>query len=175
MSTATRFQVGDQVTFSYGRSTMTGEITEDRGPLGLEGRRIYQVRVSRDPFEPETWEMSEDDLEPAPDRETLRAGMNMSEVEAYLARGGLVTILQSNLSGGRDQPHVWLRPNTLGNVTYTFAEERGVLGGEKVPFLLLHDGKILTHRKDEAIAYIQTFGLDRDAAERVVAAVGTAP
>jgi hypothetical protein len=175
MSTATRFQVGDQVTFSYGRSTMTGEITEDRGPLGLNGCRIYQVRVSVDPFEPETWEKSEDDLEPAPDRATLRARMDRGEVEAYLACGGLVEVLRSNRSGGRNQPHVWLRPDTLGNVTYTFAEERGVLGGAKVPFGLLHGDRVFEPKREEAIAYVQSFELDRDAAERVVAAVGTAP
>jgi hypothetical protein len=154
---------------------VTGVITEDRGPLAGQGRHIYRVLATIDPDESMDLELIEDDLEPAPDRATLRDRMDMSKVESYLRHGGLLSILSPIRAMGRGRPRIWLRPDTLGNVTYTSIEERGVLGGEIVPSDLLRRDKIIESRRDEAIAYIRSFGLDREAAERIVAAVGTAP
>ena len=42
MSTA-ELRVGDYVHFSYGAETMNGRIVEDRGPIGMKGRRLYLV------------------------------------------------------------------------------------------------------------------------------------
>jgi hypothetical protein len=40
-----RFHVGDWVRFDYGPRKVSAKIVEDRGPLGLHGRRIYRVSV----------------------------------------------------------------------------------------------------------------------------------
>jgi hypothetical protein len=39
------FRVGDRVRFSFGGRPTVGTIIEDRGPLGVGGRRIIRVRV----------------------------------------------------------------------------------------------------------------------------------
>ena len=39
------FQEGDHVSFLYGSGRVEGIITEDRGNLGVGGRRIYAVRA----------------------------------------------------------------------------------------------------------------------------------
>jgi hypothetical protein len=37
-------RVGDTVRFSFGgNTTVTGKVTEDRGPIGVGGRRLYQI------------------------------------------------------------------------------------------------------------------------------------
>ncbi|MFO0965639.1 MAG: hypothetical protein U0793_08660 [Gemmataceae bacterium] len=46
-------------------------------------------------------------------------------VAAALASGGLISILRSNLGGGRNPPRAWLCLDQLGNVTHTFIPERG--------------------------------------------------
>lgn len=60
------FRVGDWVSFRYGMRGMKAQIIEDRGRLGLNGRRIYRLRIDRvDPTtgEPTSFEMPEDYLE----------------------------------------------------------------------------------------------------------------
>jgi hypothetical protein len=37
------FKVGDRVAFRFGPVEMEGDIVEDRGPLGLGGKRLYGV------------------------------------------------------------------------------------------------------------------------------------
>ena len=39
-----RFRVGDQVRFLFGVSKVEGTIVEDRGPIGVGGRRLYRIR-----------------------------------------------------------------------------------------------------------------------------------
>jgi hypothetical protein len=36
-------RVGDQVQFIMGSGTVTGLVTEDRGPIGVHGRRLFLV------------------------------------------------------------------------------------------------------------------------------------
>jgi len=39
-----RFRVGDWVSFLFGTSRATAQIVEDRGPIGVNGRRLYEVK-----------------------------------------------------------------------------------------------------------------------------------
>jgi hypothetical protein len=40
-----RCRVGDWVSFLYGAGRAVALIIEDRGPIGVKGRRLYTVRV----------------------------------------------------------------------------------------------------------------------------------
>ncbi len=42
------FKIGDRVSYIRGGRPVEGVITEDRGPLGVGGRRIYGLRVRFD-------------------------------------------------------------------------------------------------------------------------------
>lgn len=57
------YKIGDPVGFKFGVAHLKGTITEDRGPLGRGGERIYQILVVEPPCEPRTYEMREDNLE----------------------------------------------------------------------------------------------------------------
>jgi hypothetical protein len=37
-------KVGDKVRFTYAGNVVVGQVHEDRGPIGLGGRRLYAVR-----------------------------------------------------------------------------------------------------------------------------------
>jgi hypothetical protein len=39
----TKFRKGDPVKFSFGMRTVKGIVTEDRGPIGINARRLYAV------------------------------------------------------------------------------------------------------------------------------------
>jgi hypothetical protein len=62
---APRFRVGDDVVFLYGPQKVAGEIVEDRGPLGEYGRRLYRVRINGAQEDETTFEIPEEDIEPA--------------------------------------------------------------------------------------------------------------
>ena len=70
MSTARRsspkFKVGDWVSFLYGARRVLAQIIEDRGPIGVNRRRLYRVQMNLDPSEIATSEIPEDHLEAAP-------------------------------------------------------------------------------------------------------------
>ncbi len=127
-----------------------------------------------DPFEPMTMELPEDEMEAVPETEAPPS-MDKQKIIDYLVYGGLVSILRSNLSGGRNQPRVWLCPDQLGNVTHTFVSERGVIGGQPVPFGALHHDKILKAKREPVVSFVESFGLSHQEAEKIVAEVGTAP
>ena len=57
-----RFHVGDWVTFPFGFQNAVAKIIEDRGPIGVKGRRLYRVELLRDGLEPDRFEVREDDL-----------------------------------------------------------------------------------------------------------------
>src|SRR4051794_21294725 len=60
------FHTGDWVSFSYGPSRVLAKVLEDRGPLGVRGRRLYRVQPPADQFEESSpFEMPEDELETA--------------------------------------------------------------------------------------------------------------
>jgi hypothetical protein len=49
MSKKATVKVGDVVRFTSGPTKVTGKVIEDRGPLGIGGRRLYRVRFTLDP------------------------------------------------------------------------------------------------------------------------------
>jgi hypothetical protein len=64
-----RFRKGDQVRFRLGVRFVQGEVTEDRGPIGVKGRRLYAVEF---PVEPNSGAPSMIEL-PAEDLELVQA------------------------------------------------------------------------------------------------------
>jgi hypothetical protein len=61
-----RYHVGDRVQFRYGFPGVVAEVVEDRGPIGVGGRRLYGVRFRPDEWNEITTEVAEEELEPAP-------------------------------------------------------------------------------------------------------------
>jgi hypothetical protein len=43
-----RIRVGDKVRIHMGVRTIVGQVTEDRGPIGIGGRRLYRVDYELD-------------------------------------------------------------------------------------------------------------------------------
>ncbi len=44
-----QFQKGELVRFRLGTRSVMGEVKEDRGPIGVKGRRLYLVEFRPDP------------------------------------------------------------------------------------------------------------------------------
>jgi hypothetical protein len=151
---------------------VTGTVVEDRGPVGAGGRRLYVVAVPNDPEDPDFHVRSEDELEQ--DTSPVRP-LSSEEVQQFLETGGLISILRRNMAGGMNQPSVWLCRDSLGNVTFTFDEERGLAGGRRVPFFALHGEKVFTPKVEEVVEYITSLGLSEELARAIVANVGTTP
>jgi hypothetical protein len=168
------YRVGDRVRVGFGRRKLIGVIVEDRGAIGAQGRHLFQVNIPMDPFEPMMVELPEDEIEAAGGAEAAMP-IDKERITDYLVNGGLISVLRSNLSGGRNQPRVWLCLDNLGNVTHTFIPERGIVGGELVPFCAVQDDKVFTPKRDSVLSFIESFGLNHQEAEKVVSAVGTAP
>ena len=62
-----RLHIGDWVKFEYGpKNKVLAKIIEDRGRLGVGGRRLYRIRVNNEFEAPSSFEMPEDELEPEP-------------------------------------------------------------------------------------------------------------
>jgi len=57
------FKVGDWVSFPWGVKDALAQIIEDRGPIGVGGRRLYRIQPALDFIE--AFEMPEVDLKPA--------------------------------------------------------------------------------------------------------------
>lgn len=171
-SAGNAFQVGDYV-FAPWHRPIRGQIIEDRGPIGRNGRHLYSVRIAIDSEEPIITELPGEDLDAAPDAEPP---LETGQVIEYLKAGGLIAVLMTNLDGGRDQPKLWLKKNSSGYVSYAFTPEPGSRGGETVPFGVLHGGnRILGPKADEVATFLESFGLDRSQADDVIRAVETAP
>jgi hypothetical protein len=56
------FKKGDVVSFLFGSGSARGQVVEDRGCLGVGGRRLYGIRFEINPGEPAYIEMPEEDL-----------------------------------------------------------------------------------------------------------------
>lgn len=166
------FRVGDRVRIDLGPHKLTGVIVEDRGAIGIQGRHLFRVDVPMDPFEPMTVELPEDEIEAARTEEGT-APITKEKIMDYLKNGGLISILRSNISGGKNQPRAWLCLDNLGNVTHTFTPERGILGGQLVPFGAVSDEKIFAPKRDCVVSFVETFDLSYDEADTVVSEVGT--
>ena len=63
---AARFKVGDWVSFRYGLRDAIVQVIEDRGPIGVKGRRLYRLRMELEGCEPDSFELPESSLKPAP-------------------------------------------------------------------------------------------------------------
>lgn len=62
-----RVQVGSDVLLRFGLSTLRGTVVEDRGRLGVGGRRVWRVRVPMEYGGAMTLEVPEGELRLAPD------------------------------------------------------------------------------------------------------------
>jgi hypothetical protein len=62
-----KFKVGDWVRLLHGWGGALAEVVEDRGNLGVGGRRLYSVRFKLDEWNEMTTTYPEDELEPAPE------------------------------------------------------------------------------------------------------------
>lgn len=167
-------QIGDRVKIDFGRRQLTGAVVEDRGAIGVQGRRIFVVSVPMDPMDPMLVELPEDEFEPLSPELMNRPILDKQMIISYLSNGGLIAILQSNTSGGRNHPGAWLCLDTLGSVTHTFVPERGVIGGQAIPFSASHNGKIFKPRREDVEKFVQSFGLNHQEAQQVVSNLGTA-
>jgi hypothetical protein len=56
------FRIGDWVSFDYGPKKVFAKVLEDRGPLGVRGRRLYRVQPDDQLGEASAFEMPEDEL-----------------------------------------------------------------------------------------------------------------
>jgi hypothetical protein len=63
--TASRFKVGDWVSFRYGTQNLIAQVIEARGPLGVKGRHLYRICMATESGEPDSFELPEDELHPA--------------------------------------------------------------------------------------------------------------
>jgi hypothetical protein len=78
--------VGDWVSLLYGPRRVLAQIVEDRGLLGMNGRRLYRVRLDPEQGEiPTAFEVPEEGLEPAEEP----GGVNplLKAALEYLGRG----------------------------------------------------------------------------------------
>jgi hypothetical protein len=62
-----RFRRGDLVKFQFGVRFVQGSVKEDRGPIGVKGRRLYLVEFLPEPQSdsPFLVELPADELQPA--------------------------------------------------------------------------------------------------------------
>jgi hypothetical protein len=82
---ASRFRVGDWVSFLYGPRRVQAQVIEDRGTLGIDGRRIYRVRLDLEDGESTSFELLEEDLESA--KAPATANPLLKSTLGYLRRG----------------------------------------------------------------------------------------
>jgi hypothetical protein len=69
-----QFHKGDLVTFRLTTRVMRGEVKEDRGPIGVNGRHLYLVEFSLDPDStaPSQIELPAEELQAARDAATKK-------------------------------------------------------------------------------------------------------
>jgi hypothetical protein len=58
-----KYRVGDRVRILHGFRGMIGEVIEDRGRIGMGGRRLYTVKFRLDEWNEHTSELPEESLE----------------------------------------------------------------------------------------------------------------
>jgi hypothetical protein len=159
-----RYRVGDLVGFLFGVQRAVAQVIEDRGPLGVNGRRVYRIRHLSGMDDPTDFELPEESLEPVT--------LSTDDVREYLGGGGLVNILGRNPGSEPTPPRAWLSYTTLGHLTHTFDPENGVRGGAEVPLFALNGRKIAASEQGRVAAFIRSFGLSTADADEVVRRVG---
>jgi hypothetical protein len=172
---ANQVHVGDAVRVPMGHGKAAGVVTEDRGPIGLGGRHLYQVEVAMDPFDSVTVELPEDEFEVNSETNGPKP-LVREEIIDYLKTGGLIAILRLNLGDGIRQPKVWICRDSLGGVTHTLSEERGLIGGETVPLSTVHQGRVFKPKENQVLDFLmKSFRLHEGDAREVLNSVGVAP
>ncbi len=164
-----KFRVGERVQFGAGGRQVWGTVVEDRGPIGVNGRRLYRISVPRDPQEPEDQVKAEEELKP----DTLsRRDLAKSEIVDFLKGGALLEILLSSTADRPDR-RVWLCRGPRGDAAYTFSADRGQIGGLIIPESTIRLGLwIEERRKNEVAAFLLGFGLSPEEAMDVIRDVG---
>lgn len=171
MATASKagpFHVGDRVRFEFGFVKVIGKIIEDYGPLGVRGRHLYRVELPMDPDEPHLASLSEDDMELVPPGSEPPPVIDKKKLIEYLVSGGLYSMLGTNRPPKIPPPLVWVCLDHLGNLTYTFDPDRGVLGGRIPPPSAIWNDRIAVDKKDAVVSFVESFGFSRKEAEGVV-------
>jgi hypothetical protein len=59
------FKVGDWVSFPYGTRIAVARVIEDRGNIGVRGRRLLRIELAHSEGEPSRFEMPEEELSEA--------------------------------------------------------------------------------------------------------------
>lgn len=171
------FRVGDRVTFLWGARPGHGVVVEDRGAIGYQRRRLYRIRldadIDDDPDEPRYTEVPEEEMQP--EEPSPPPVLEKARVIQYFKNGGLIAILMQNFLDIHPQPKVWLGFDSLNNVRHTFRGEMGIVGGVIVPLAAVEGMKVLADKRDEVLAFLQSFGLTPAEARDVLQTVGTTP
>jgi hypothetical protein len=58
-----RFHRGDRVRFHFVNRKLEGRVKEDRGPIGVQGRRLYRIEFRTDREQPSEVELPAEQLE----------------------------------------------------------------------------------------------------------------
>jgi hypothetical protein len=170
------FNVGDRVQFLHAGRNLPGIVIQDRGPVGIGGRRLYRVAVPDEPFDPVTFVMPEEELELGESPAAKRQLLTTTKIVDYLRSGGLEAILMSANPHGQEQPRVWLCLDTHDNVTHTFRPEHGMVGGATVPAVAPSgDLRASEETREPLTNFLAHFGLSPGEAEDVIEAVGSRP
>ena len=162
-----KYQVGDKVWVPLAVDRECGVVKEDRGNLGIGGRRLYYVDVSLDPYTHDRHLVGEDEMQPYDEKDVKK--ISSEEIVKFLTNVGLVSMLRRNLPN-----RVWLRRNSAGNVSYTYLEEFGEIGGQHAPLYVLMGDKISKQGEDQVRQFIESFGLSKAQVQHVLQKVGVA-
>jgi hypothetical protein len=67
-----RCRKGQLITFRLGTRTVQGQIKEDRGPIGVNGRHLYLVEFQADPDSASQIELPADQIQPVDEAVSAR-------------------------------------------------------------------------------------------------------
>ena len=81
------FKKGDVVSFLFGSGNAIGQIVEDRGCLGVGGRRLYGIHFEINPGEQRYIEVPEEEL-------TAHEIEAIEEAQRAIRKGNLITLEQ---------------------------------------------------------------------------------
>lgn len=132
-----KFRVGDWVALLYGPRTVLAQVIEDRGPLGVRGRRLYSICLDPGKGEATTLEVPEEDLEAATevdrvawrDRGTIALHQTLTYYGKEESLQGKPRLLDHYLVVAKPGPE----PGS-GAATITSLSERRAGGAAQEPF-----------------------------------------